>query len=90
MIRAGYDLIVIGGVINGTINSNLLFKLSCANQNCAWQTLNISLKDTRAEFVAVAVPDMFLEDEDEVGDVPNDDYEEVGDVNNAYANVNNL
>ena len=90
MIRAGYDLIVIGGIIKGTTYSNSLFKLSCANQNCAWQTLNISLKDTRAEFVAVTVPDMFLEEEDEVGVVANDDYEEVGDDNDDYANVNNL
>lgn len=90
MIRAGYDLIVIGGVVNGTINSNLLFKLSCANQNCTWKTLNITLKDTRSDFVAVAVPDMFLEDEDEVDEVANDDYKEVGEDNDDYANVNNL
>ena len=73
MIRAGYDLIVIGGVINGRTYSNSLFKLSCADQNCTWQTLNIYLKDARSLFVAVAVPDMFLEDE--VGVVANDDYE---------------
>ena len=90
MIRTGYDLIVIcGATIDKTV-SNSLFKLSCANQICTWQTLTKSLKHRRSDFVAVAVPDIFLEDEDEVGEVANDDYEEIGDENYDYDNVNNL
>ena len=88
MIRAGYDLIVIGGATIDKTVSNSLFKLSCADQNCTWQTLNISLKHARSDFVAVAVPDMFLEDE--VGAVANDDYEWVGYDTDNYANVVNI
>ena len=60
MVRVGYDLIVLGGR-NTEVYSGSIFKLSCANQSCQWVTMEQELKTPRAFFVAVAVPNDFLE-----------------------------
>ena len=60
MVRVGYDLIVLGGATN-EILSGSIFKLSCANQSCQWVTLEQELKTPRIYFVAVAVPNDFLQ-----------------------------
>ena len=59
MVRIGYDLIVLGGS-NGEINSGALYKLSCTNYNCKWESLSQELKIPRNGFVAIPVPDDFV------------------------------
>ena len=62
MVRIGYDLIVIGGFMDGdTEYSGSLFKLTCANHSCQWDTLDQELIYPRSFFVAVAVPDDFVQ-----------------------------
>ena len=64
MVRVGYDLVVIGGVCissdNVWIYSKSLYKLSCCDRNCQWEELSQKLKEKRYGYVAVALPDDFL------------------------------
>ena len=61
MVRIGNDLVVVGGAVGGTHLhfSKSLFKLSCFNNNCQWETLIQELKIPRTNSVAVAIPDDF-------------------------------
>ena len=59
MVKVGHDLIVLGGK-NETGYSDMLFKLSCHNNNCDWETLPQKMENPRFGFVAIAVPDDFI------------------------------
>ena len=61
MVRVGYDLIILGGATKESLGIGSIFKLSCANQSCQWVTLEQELKTPRIYFVAVAVPNDFLQ-----------------------------
>ena len=62
MISIGYDLLVLGGTSDGGgVNSGKLYKLSCSNQVCNWETLSKELKISRHHLVAIALPDDFVE-----------------------------
>ena len=64
MVSIGHDLIVIGGhssrIDDGYGYSNNLFKLSCNNNACNWETLSQKMKIPRVWFVAISVPDDFI------------------------------
>ena len=60
MVRIGRDLIVIGGFNEYDVSDGALFKLSCSNNTCKWETLTQKLKIPRYNFVAVPVPDDFV------------------------------
>ena len=61
MVRVGFDLIIIGGVSTSAEYSGSVIKLTCSNQFCEWQTLSqIGDFDVRFEFVAVTVPNNFM------------------------------
>ena len=59
MFRFGHDLIVIGGQ-GYSGYSGSLYKLSCKNYKCKWQILTQELKTPRQEFVAIPIPDDFV------------------------------
>ena len=64
MVSVGFDLIAIGGaesifLINSKVSPDL-FKLSCTNNICQWETLHQKLKLPRCRFVAIPVPDHFI------------------------------
>ena len=61
MVRVGYDIIVIGGKTENKIYSGSLFKLTCTEHICDWKNLTQELKTPREYFVAVAVPDDFVQ-----------------------------
>ena len=64
MVRIGRDLVVLGGVKGGIISgfdfSQSLFKLSCANNICQWETLSQKLLVPKGMFVAIPIPDSFI------------------------------
>ena len=64
MVSVGFDLIAIGGgdsvnLINSGVSPDL-FKLSCTYNICQWETLHQKLLIPRREFVAIPVPDHFI------------------------------
>ena len=62
MVSIGHDLVVIGGHserLKGGYSNNL-FKLSCSNNACKWETLSQKMKTPRYWFVAISVPDDFV------------------------------
>ena len=62
MVTVGHDLLVIGGR-NGTdpdTFSDSLFKLSCTLNLCHWETLFQKLEFPRYDFVAIPVPNDFI------------------------------
>ena len=62
MISIGYDLLVLGGTPDGGgSNSGKLYKLSCSNQVCNWETLSKELQIPRYQLTAIALPDDFVE-----------------------------
>ena len=50
MVSTGYDLIVIGGWDSGINSSGSIYKLSCSNHVCEWETLVAQLKVPRFWF----------------------------------------
>ena len=64
MVRIGHDIVMIGGFgteMGGKPKQiKSLFKLSCNNNSCSWETLAPELKNGRYSFVAVALPDDFV------------------------------
>ena len=63
VVNIGLDIIVISGVHQFQL-SNMspdLFRLSCTNNICQWETLPQKLITPRAWFVAIPIPDDFIE-----------------------------
>ena len=60
MINVGHGLLVIGGKDGSLKYSSKLYRLSCYNNSCQWETLPQELKTPRELFVAVALPDNFV------------------------------
>ena len=63
MVRIGTDLVVIGGwgaAIDFTGYNDSIFKLSCSYNFCQWERMTPKLKMGRSYFVAVALPDHFV------------------------------
>ena len=66
MVRIGHDVVMIGGfgveIKHNRITHKIksIFKLSCNNNSCKWETLTPELKNGRYYFVAVALPDDFI------------------------------
>ena len=65
MVRIGTDLVVIGGYAYGisidfTGYNDSIFKLSCSYNFCQWERMTPKLKMGRQYFVAVALPDNFV------------------------------
>ena len=60
MINVGYNLLVIGGKKFAYEYSPNLYMLSCYNNLCQWETLLQELKTPRELFIAVALPDDFV------------------------------
>ena len=52
MVRIGLDLIVLGG-FNGSRRTAILYKLSCTNNQCEWETLSQKLAIPKDNFVAI-------------------------------------
>ena len=71
MLRVGFDLIIIGGDHSSDIEStnhkknklnDSIYRLSCSNNSCHWNSKVLPLNwEKRTEFVAVAIPDDFVE-----------------------------
>ena len=62
MISIGYDLLVLGGTnYGGGVNNGKLYKLSCSNQVCNWETLSNELQIPRHFHTAIVLPDDFVE-----------------------------
>ena len=59
-VRIGSDLVVTGGGPSVGGYSKSIYKLSCTNKECKWETLKKQLQTARREHVAVAVPDDFF------------------------------
>ena len=59
MVRIGPDLLVLGGNTYSSIESNSIYRLSCTNIQCKWETLSQRLSIPRVSFVAIPVPDDF-------------------------------
>ena len=62
MVRVGYDLIVLGGIsgFHHSDYSDSLYKLSCYNNTCHWESLSQELKTPKKFIVAIPVPDNFI------------------------------
>ena len=65
MVRVGFDLLVIGGswINSDTLNweyTTSLYKLTCKNKSCTWETLQNVLKEPRYAPVAFALPDDYF------------------------------
>ena len=75
MVSIGHDLIVVGGhssrIDDGYGYSDNLFKLSCNNNACNWETLSQKMKIPRVWFVAISVPDDFITCSNCKSDSPN-------------------
>ena len=56
LVKLGTDLVVVGGDSPITGYSSSLYQMSCHNHYCKWHTMHQNLKDPRAYFVAMAVP----------------------------------
>ena len=61
MVRAGYNLIIIGGRDVNDNGSGSLLKLSCANQSCQWETLTQELNIPRYFHATVTIPNEFIQ-----------------------------
>ena len=63
IVRVGLDLVVLGGqAFTGNYwNSKKMYKLSCRSNTCHWDILPQQLKTGRFKFVAVSVPDDFMQ-----------------------------
>ena len=62
LVTMGYDAIVLGGfnILTDGISAKL-FKFSCSNNVCEWEQLSKELKMPRHRFIAVPLPDDFVE-----------------------------
>ena len=60
MVRVGFDIIVLGGSSNKDVYDPKLFKLSCTNDICQWETLAQKLQTPRRFFVAIPIQDDFV------------------------------
>ena len=64
IVKIGRDLVVLGGVYGGVVLgfdfSDSLFKLSCTNNKCQWETLPQKLSVPRGMFVSIPIPDNFI------------------------------
>ena len=61
MVSWNNDVIVLGGQTRGFRYSSSLFKLSCLDKNFLWEKMSVEMGTARADFVAMAVPDNFLD-----------------------------
>ena len=62
MVRVGFDLVVIGGENYGIWEySESIYKLRCSNKICQWEELSQRLNISREYFVALSLPDDFLD-----------------------------
>ena len=59
MVRMDKDLAVIGGYGGGYSSS--LYRLTCTNKACTWQTMTQELTIGRSNFVAMLIPDELTE-----------------------------
>ena len=55
-VKLGVDFVVIGGKNYVQGYSSSLYKMSCYNHYCIWDTMHQTLKNPRAFFVAMTVP----------------------------------
>ena len=63
MVRIGSDLLVLGGYTSQFSQSTYtksVYKLSCKNSQCKWETFSQKLAVPRSTFVAIPVPDYFV------------------------------
>ena len=61
MVNNGNDIVVIGGKDDANKYSGSLYRLSCWNHVCSWETLSTELEFPRMSFLAIPLPDDFLE-----------------------------
>merc|ERR1711974_94061 len=61
MVSWNNDVIVLGGATGPGSFSSSLFKLSCLDKNFLWEKMSVEMGTARAGFVAMAVPDNFLD-----------------------------
>ena len=54
-------VIVLGGYEENNRISGSIFKFSCSNNDCKWDTLPEELKTPRSLFTAIVIPDDFIE-----------------------------
>ena len=55
MVTYNMDLLVIGGVEKNGFVSKLIYKLSCSNNDCAWNTVTQELVTPRQYHFCVVV-----------------------------------
>ena len=60
MVRIGPDLLVLAGFTNGATVSDSIYKLTCTNNLCEWETLPQKIPSPSGAFVAIPVPDDFI------------------------------
>ena len=60
MVNLNGKLVVIGGS-DGIGAQDSLHELACYNSYCFWQEMEQKLKNGREDFVAIAVPDAFVD-----------------------------
>ena len=56
MVKIDTDLVVVGGDSPGVGFSSSLYQLTCHNHDCEWLTMSQELKNPRANFVLMTVP----------------------------------
>ena len=61
MVNYGTDLVVMGGYSNGSESSSI-YQLSVENGTFKWEKMKLHLQTPRSNFVAMTIPDHFLED----------------------------
>ena len=58
MVTLEKDLVVIGGNFGSFSHSSFsLYRMTCQNHACEWQTMSQELKIGRRDFVAMLLPD---------------------------------
>ena len=60
MVNYGTDLVVMGGISNGSFSSSF-YKLSVENGIFKWEKMKPELKIPRSYFVAMTIPDHLVD-----------------------------
>ena len=60
MVNYGTDLVVMGGLFNGSVSSSF-YQLSVENGIFKWEKMKPELKIPRNDFVAMTIPDHLVD-----------------------------
>ena len=60
MVNLGDDLVLTGGYENNNAKSKNLYRFSCQNEICKWETMSQQLLKGKYDHVVIPVPDDFV------------------------------